>query len=852
MVLKRIPGRWFRHLNSALLLFTIASLSCKSRDSELDAGNVAESDKTRGKGSYELWSYDEGPLQTAMGRELIKLHADIPYFPGLSSAIYGDQFFRPAFGPIPWRMMQQPDSVKILFIGQDGTHIAEAAGRPATAGFGGRAQDLAEYFGVSSSAAFINTYAFTIKWQYGVFDAPIFSGTSNEKLSLQYGSYVPNPVWLMTQDQDSRITQWRNNLIEWIIRNNRNSLKMIVLFGGAARDAMGAFVESRGGKVGPRYSMDEITKNNIRVGEFELVSAGGNTQASILLNTAGKPMFAAADAATFKDAFNANPAALADQVAFSKGGINGSGLIHPAQLGGYDIAKKMYIDGKQTISLNGLKLSDGTKVSQDVLVTQLPHPSALSKMKPKEAADAVARGLYNFKKFPKWNITADKYFENKYAQDKAFDYGRGDMGPEYYDFGAPNSRMVNVSSASRLKADTIVFGTRDKVRFDSRKLAAMRTAKKPTDVKTGMFIGKEFGTDPFEFDPGPPLEVAKAMKTALAGADKTFLSAVSSNGDYAHYRGTFNEPKVLVIADPHGEDDLITARALTGSRGQMMHDVIANASVKTGTRSTKVGDKYLVLKTVPFGTESTLGTDLWTKAVKNSEEYRKSGFAAALASLKNKPSIVILDGAVAASEFAKHHPEWATGAIIVNRSGDAPESGLPELATALKLKFSSAMPRIPRSHLTYYARTWEGSSGDRVITADGDARGKAFAEVAPEWAYKQELKLATADADSCRKLRKKIIDSKVRLNFKESVPAYYSRINDKSTVADTCGTGRVTGENDEAPPQNGVPYDWYDDGHLMVTLPVENQPTHPPQQMEPAPADDSKDLNLNYRDQATM
>ena len=35
-----------------------------------------------------------------------------------SKAVMGQQKFRPAFGPIPWRMLLAPNSVKILFIGQ--------------------------------------------------------------------------------------------------------------------------------------------------------------------------------------------------------------------------------------------------------------------------------------------------------------------------------------------------------------------------------------------------------------------------------------------------------------------------------------------------------------------------------------------------------------------------------------------------------------------------------------------------------------------------------------------------------------------------------------------------------------
>src|SRR3989338_649395 len=82
-----------------------------------------------------VWSYDPGPNpHTKMGKELIDLTADMPNMPEISMNIMGQQKFRPAYGPVTWRMLQTPNSVKILFIGQDATNIAEAAGRPATAG----------------------------------------------------------------------------------------------------------------------------------------------------------------------------------------------------------------------------------------------------------------------------------------------------------------------------------------------------------------------------------------------------------------------------------------------------------------------------------------------------------------------------------------------------------------------------------------------------------------------------------------------------------------------------------------------------------------------------------------------
>ena len=68
------------------------------------------------------WSYDAGPdPKTKMGKELIDLTAAIPNMPAMSEKLMGEQKFRPAFGPVPWRMLQKANSVKILFIGQDAT-----------------------------------------------------------------------------------------------------------------------------------------------------------------------------------------------------------------------------------------------------------------------------------------------------------------------------------------------------------------------------------------------------------------------------------------------------------------------------------------------------------------------------------------------------------------------------------------------------------------------------------------------------------------------------------------------------------------------------------------------------------
>ena len=836
----------------------------------------AENAQYRGIGSFPIWEYDGAPdPKDANQKNLVDLNSSIPYFPGISNAVYGDQMFRPAFGPIPWRMMQKPNCVKILFIGQDGTHIAEAAGRPATAGFGGRAQDLAKHFGVSSAAAFINTFAFTIRWQYGAFDTPFVITKFDGKQSFSFGSFTGTPVWLVSQDKDSPIVKWRNNLIEWIIRNNKKSLKMIVLFGGGARDAAGTFIESKGGKVGTRYSAQKIAQLKLKIAEFDLKGAGSNKQAATPFTREGKDLlqiFAQESGLQFSEndyktpakveeihtkfiaAFTADPQKWANRMVFPPDradapnpqdpydGVKGSGMVHPAQLGGYDIAKQMQIGEGEvgTLSLKGLKLGDDYTVDHDIIVTQLPHPTALSTMDPPNDPDkpvasaAVNKALDAIKaKFPPgsgWKIDAEadaldpdngQPLVNRYEAGLPYKYGRADMGAEYYDFGAPSSRMVNVSTASRNGANVIVFGTRDQPPFDAN--AIKRMTMSPSSFPSAwngsanpaggrmfpfddeMWIARAIRTDGsitpsvdnrrYTFDAGPGSDMAKIMKTNLPrNAQFTAMDhGTSVNGDFGHYRGTFDKPDVVILADPDGDDDLITARALTGTRGQFLHGLMTDLGV---------GDRYLVIKTAPYSNYSddvpnSPGSLAWAAAIEQTKAYREAVLKKVFETAT--PRVVLVDGQWAAQEFARIFPvaPGIAKVIPIARQGVANSSGIKEAGQAMvELRIfrprgpdgmesdpilNGKMVDISRSHLSYYARIWEGTSGDRVITSSSaQYKGKAFAEVAPSWAYNQKFPLTGSDLEGCKTLVGKQIEHRVRLGQSgrsaERVTSYVTRM----------------------------------------------------------------------------
>lgn len=740
--------------------------------------------------AWAAGEYDAGPdPKTEMGRQLIDIVASQPFMPGISTELMGSQKFRPAFGPTLWRMLSIPNSVKILFIGQDGTHIAEAAGRTATAGFGGRAQDLAAYFGVNEGAAFINTFAFTIKGQYGAFSSPvIYQGKGEEE--LRFTAAVDNGLWLMSQDQNSPMVKWRNSLIDWIIRNNKDSLKMIVLFGGAARDSIGTFIESRGGQVGTRYSAEEL--KHFKVPQTKLEFAGGNNEFPVILDQSGEDLYSkvlgrevdyesAKDQAEAQKALKENLAKWRDQIYVPEIGINGSGIIHPGQLGGYDL-KKISINGEKTISLKGLKLSDGTEVAHDILVAASPHPSALSKMTKEEASKSVAQALAPLKPYVErgWKIQPDKGFENKFAAGQKYIYSRSEIPDIYYDFGTPNNRMVPVSDASRMpgKNNIIVLGTRGRVRFD------MPTLEKATAAKPGPGISDQemFIATPrtpeirYVFDCGPGCDLAEVMKKNLnmdeIGKPKDDMSwekngidafniktHPTSVGDFGHFRGTFQNPKVVILADPDGYDDILTSRALTGNRGQYLHGLMEDMGVK---------DQYLVIKTVPFGMEGATDEE-WSKVLEQTEKYRSTLMAEVLNINHGKPPVLfIADGKYASQELKTLLEASNANIVHIKREGTENNSGIAEAAREiaktlnLGFKFRNVMANIPRSHLPFGARTWVGTSGSRVFNSTDKNKGLAFAIVAPEWAYRQK-NVFDANRDAVMGLKMKLKPDPIKL-----------------------------------------------------------------------------------------
>lgn len=898
-------------------------------------------------------AFDPGPAT----QELIDLHARIPNYPGISKQIMrhtpdwdGDlgptQKFRPAYGPIPWRMLPEKNNTKILFIGQDGTHVAEAAGRPATAGFGGRAQSMAAYFGVEYSAAFINTYAFTIKGQYGARGAPYMMDGEVQNLNTSRPlTIIPNDTWLMSQDQSSPITQWRSDLIEKIIKDNDESLKLIVLFGGSAKDSIASFVESRGGKVGS-YFDDKMDR--VQVPEFYMTGAGGNAEFPVALNKEGKDAYAAVAGKRLdyrKDSGlvrRLDMDKLKDEMFFTQAGPFKNGLLHPAQMGGYDLDKiKVKEEAPYSRSLKGLTLSDGTVIDQDILIVALSHPTYLSNVKnetairywesqlennmdyirykadqarlprsssaQKDFFEAVLKEMNNekserlmallnddeqdldevleviegevkdtdefikekaklhsysaykaldffnkafsalsrtdsaeearkiradgydagtkkvgdmidsdvaklkpFRDEKGWTIEPDigkdgELRANDFTANKPFIYGREDIHNAYYDFGTPDNRMVSESTARRSGAQLIVFGSRDTPNHDRDKLRAMKEQQPNEAVDPNQLVTSRSRTleTRYVYDKGPAKDYADMMKDlpyeelykskpgksfSRDGNEAYIIKSHPSVKDFGHYRGTFDSPRVVILADPDGYDDLITARALTGTRGQYLHGLMEDLGIE---------DDYLVIKTVPFGMDGASESD-WNQVLLLTEQYRENLIRSILDN--SDPEIIISDGKYAQQELRRilNREERSTKYVYIERDGLANNSGIVEAGEYIQgarnwktdeVKFpevsrntiTGEMRNIPKSHLSYYARVWEGTSGDRVITAENTdsekMAGLAFIEVLPNWVMYHEnmYKLQPEVQAQVEEMKAKVEALGLPLPS-ETIPEYLERI----------------------------------------------------------------------------
>lgn len=818
----------------------------------------------------EVARFDRGPdPEDPMQAELVEIIQDLPFMPGISEKLQvlvpskGGQKFRPDFGAMPIRGFLKPNSISVLVIGQDATHIAEGANRPGIAGFGGRVQDMLLHFGIYEGVAFTNLYVNTISGQYGSRNTPVVKNDN----SVVYQNVIENRQWLMTHE--GPYGEWRNRFLSWVIRNNLQSLKMVMMLGQAGKDAGANLVNYLGGQVAASTRIGNGAQFNVPV--FKMVRAGGNNEWAVPLTKDGKDVaevlrqnpalhqafaqnlnakiadkqleldksratgetrkakqlesairilnmrleafekpfnYGDADrktqepisAANAQEFLSANPKEAIALMVFSNGGPQKNGVLYPQQFGGWDL-KTMTVKGKSTRSIQGLQIPCGQSfvgactpynrsvTAPDIVFVGSPHPTVLSMGTPEDAARSVESELIaplRIEMQRGWQPPQpEKGFTSRFLANARYEYGRGVIPRSHGDPGITDLRLLPVSTAIRDGGSTIVIGSRNVPPYseDLRKAMEQDTPSNQNLLNShNVLTGRpKFQHWIFRYDPGPSDQYAELLFDSLNARKQSYLwpkaqyspeahqimnkklqdaktaedrddayaetvdeifnkygidafnfKSHPNAGFFGHYRGTFVEPRVVILADPHGYDSFITSKAATGERGQYVNGLMQDLGVDS---------QYLVLSTVPVMMDGATKEE-WNAFLLLTQSYREKLLQQVYAD--HRPELLLADGPYAAQELRR----MGYSDFIEIKRGATASAGIVEAGQkitrlvafqAFKDDMTGARVDIPREHLTWIARTWEGTSGDRVITADDKAnKGKAFIIVAPDWARQSE------------------------------------------------------------------------------------------------------------------
>ncbi|MBI2605997.1 MAG: hypothetical protein HYW49_07945 [Deltaproteobacteria bacterium] len=671
--------------------------------------------------SAPTWRYDAGPdVNTPEGKRYAEIFASIPNFKEIGTQLFpktGGKF-RYAFGPTFYRGRLTKNSVKVLVIGQDGTHIAEAAGRTFTGGTGGRLQNVVDYLGINESYLFINTFAYTIKDQYADF-APVLVDDGHGGHKLAWKQLLSPEGFLLSQDLKSPIVQWRNTLIDHILATNKDSLKLIIAVGGAARDTLGTYIKSRGAGVPTIIAAENAKK--VQMVAYGSAHAGGNKSFFYPLDEEGKNALLEPNEKPryFDTKFQntlmerAKDPKRLEKLLKPNSGPYGNGVYDLAQFG-YDL---------EHVATDAL--------GRDIRFIAIPHPGSAGGISDDEARfKQVAQleksfqiKLDKLKTFKEagWNLPSDEGAKNKLFAGEKFKYGKKPIPVSDFPFGKSKIVIDHDSSARRDGANVIEIGGRDAGEYDDAILDETLNAKPIKDAAD--FDGNEVLWEPSRarrevFDQGPGEKWAKLMTEGLDlkkvyeekpgksldtdGIEALYVKNHPKHGAVGTFRGTFADPGILILADPSDYDDFFTARALTGKNGQALQGYLSGLGVD---------DKYLVLKTLPFDMTGASDEE-WKRTLDVTKEWRKNLISAVLA--ESRPQKIVTFG------------KWA----------DLEIQGIDVKAipvVSVQAEFMGAPRDIPRSHLPFGMQNWVGTSGSRVVRASGKFSGIQYKIIVPKW-----------------------------------------------------------------------------------------------------------------------
>ena len=240
-------------MGCASVLALVSLVRCVSTDTTASTNSdntrvPAASVDRRGPSS----EYDMGPPKDSQWPDIF---AETPDYRAYGKAIYqaaaqkagirddGQEKFRWKVGPMWYRGRLTPNSVKVFVIGQEGAQDENVSNRTFTGSTGTKMQNFINYFGVDRSYLFMNTFIYTITGQYGAVPDPADSPEVAKQKEVQ-----TKALFWLAQNPKSVIVQHRHRMFDYMLEQNKNTVKLIIGVGAAGKDSLATWIRSHGGK----------------------------------------------------------------------------------------------------------------------------------------------------------------------------------------------------------------------------------------------------------------------------------------------------------------------------------------------------------------------------------------------------------------------------------------------------------------------------------------------------------------------------------------------------------------------------------------------------------------------------
>ncbi len=616
--------------------------------------------------------FDPGPYQEE-SESWLKLFGQVPNYREVGKEIMGgeDEKFRWQMGPMWYRGRLGKNEVKVFVVGQEGAQDENVTNRAFTGSTGTNVQKFLNHMGIYESYLFLNTFVYTI-----------FGQRVTERSDEQYDNYVA-----MEQGYNSPIVQYRHQLFDNVVKQNPESLALIMAVGGGAKDSLATWINSRSGDMACDKDALEDCKTDKLVKHF------------------------------------------ADQ-----GVLDGDetilvfGVVHPGSAkfdGGAQMVRSSFGRAAKTVA-QYIENNPGWLKAD-------PQEEKFAQCYGGPRMERLNTGYFEYGYAPvpfrdfafatNWRMGHAGTTSNRNGQDQILIFSeQGDYEEsktsnalrvmDFNDYFAPEATRAQLLDM----AEGRVYG--------------MKENEVPYEPPRYSEFGEEEGDLEHvqQFDPGPTNpKMAEALMSwpNFQEIDTEAYVNHESFGFGASYRGNLENPEVVILADQMSHTDMFSTRALTGEAGQTLQTWLQKVGLETA-------DSYLILRPLPVDTIG-IETEQKIALAKTEDSQGRSAVKTLKAVLKQlKGDKTLLAMGPVSQALASELKSTEGGNILEVIEMDQPTKEFDHVsnwigvASVMGVKLNpedlEAMFVIPRKDLPYSSRWWMGTTGD--LAQRGEAKSE--------------------------------------------------------------------------------------------------------------------------------